>query len=99
MIRRPPRSTLFPYTTLFWKQRLMQAHLLRQQVVQNSEVFRLVHAEGDWMPSIIVDRYGEVLSIQTLSQGAEQIKPVLTELLIELFQPKAIVERNDSKVR
>src|SRR3989442_2025323 len=65
----------------FWRQRIEQAHKLRQQVVQNSEVFRLVHGEGDWMPSIIVDRYGEVLSIQTLSQGAEEVKPVLTELL------------------
>jgi 23S rRNA (cytosine1962-C5)-methyltransferase len=38
-------------------------------------------------------------SVQTLSQGSEQTKPVLTELLLELFQPKAIIERNDSKVR
>jgi len=83
----------------FWRQRIEQASQLRKQVVQNSEVFRLVHGEGDWMPSIIVDRYGEVLSIQTLSQGSEQVKPVLTELLLELFQPKAIIERNDSKVR
>jgi len=83
----------------FWRQRIEQARQLRQQVVQNSEVFRLVNGEGDWMPSIVVDRYGDVLSIQTLSQGAEQVKPVLTELLIEMFQPKAIVERNDSKVR
>jgi 23S rRNA (cytosine1962-C5)-methyltransferase len=83
----------------FWKQRLEQAWRLRQQVVQNSEVFRLVHGEGDWMPSIIVDRYGDVLSIQTLTQGSERVKPVLTELLLELFQPKVIVERNDSKVR
>jgi 23S rRNA (cytosine1962-C5)-methyltransferase len=83
----------------FWRQRIEQASQLRQRVVQNSEVFRLVHGEGDWMPSIIIDRYGDVLSIQTLSQGAEQVKPVLTELLLELFQPKAIVERNDSKVR
>jgi 23S rRNA (cytosine1962-C5)-methyltransferase len=83
----------------FWRQRIEQASQLRKQVVQNSEVFRLVHGEGDWMPSIIVDQYGEVLSIQTLSQGSEQVKPVLTELLLELFQPKAIIERNDSKVR
>jgi len=83
----------------FWRERIEQAAQLRQQVVQNSEVLRLVHSEGDWMPSIIVDRYGEVLSIQTLSQGAEQLKPVLTELLLERFQPRAIVERNDSKVR
>jgi len=83
----------------FWRQRIQQASHLRERVVQNSEVFRLVHGEGDWMPSIIVDRYGDVLSIQTLSQGSEQAKPVLTELLLELFQPKAIIERNDSKVR
>jgi 23S rRNA (cytosine1962-C5)-methyltransferase len=83
----------------FWRQRIEQASQLRQRVVQNSEVFRLVHGEGDWMPSIIIDRYGDVLSIQTLSQGAERVKPVLTQLLLELFQPKAIVERNDSKVR
>ena len=83
----------------FWRQRIERASQLRQRVVQNSEVFRLVHGEGDWMPSIIIDRYGDVLSIQTLSQGSEQVKPVLTELLLELFQPKAIIERNDSKVR
>ena len=83
----------------FWRQRLEQASQLRQQVVRNSDVFRLVHGEGDWMPSIVVDRYGEALSIQTLSQGAEQLKPVLKELLIELFDPQTIVERNDSKVR
>jgi 23S rRNA (cytosine1962-C5)-methyltransferase len=83
----------------FWRQRIEQASQLRQLVVRDSEVFRLVHGEGDWMPSIIVDRYGDVLSIQTLSQGSEQAKPVLTELLLELFQPKAIIERNDSKVR
>ena len=83
----------------FWRQRIQQASQLRQLVVRDSEVFRLVHGEGDWMPSVIVDRYGDVLSIQTLSQGSEQAKPVLTELLLELFQPKAIIERNDSKVR
>ena len=59
----------------------------------------MVHGEGDWMPSIIVDRYGDVLSIQTLSQGSELIKPILTDVLVEVFQPRAIIERNDSKVR
>jgi 23S rRNA (cytosine1962-C5)-methyltransferase len=83
----------------FWKQRIEQASQLRRRVVQNSEAFRLVHAEGDWMPSIIVDRYGDAFSIQTLSQGAEQIKGDLTDLLLGMFRPLVIVERNDSKVR
>lgn len=83
----------------FWKQRLEQAWQLRQRVVRSTGVYRLVHGEGDGLPSIIVDRYGDVLSLQTLSQGAEQIKPNLVGLLVELFQPQTVVERNDSKVR
>ncbi len=83
----------------FWVNRLQQACQLRQRVVTDSEVYRLIHGESDGFPSIIVDRYGEVLSIQTLSQGAEHLKPLLVELLVEFLRPKAIVERNDSKVR
>ena len=88
-----------PIERKFWANRLQQAWQLRQQVVTNSEVYRIIHGESDGFPSIIVDRYGEVLSIQTLSQGAEQIKPLLVELLLEFLSPKTIVERNDSKVR
>ncbi len=83
----------------FWQGRLEQARQLRLRVVSDSQVCRWVHGEGDGMPSIIVDRYGDVLCLQTLSQGAEQIKPILVELLIDMFRPPAIVERNDSKVR
>lgn len=83
----------------FWQRRLEQAWELRQRVVADTEMYRLVHGEGDGLPSIIVDRYGDVLSMQTLSQGAEQVKPILVDLLLELFKPSAIIERNDSKVR
>ncbi|HEX2521717.1 MAG TPA: class I SAM-dependent rRNA methyltransferase [Terriglobia bacterium] len=83
----------------FWKHRLEQAWELRQRVVADTEMYRLVHGEGDGLPSIIVDCYGNVLSMQTLSQGAEQAKPMLVELLLKLCQPRAIIERNDSKVR
>ena len=83
----------------FWTERLSQAWRLRQRVVSDTEVYRLVHGEGDGLPSIIVDRYGDVLSLQTLSQGAEQVKPLLTEILVEIFHPSCVIERNDSKVR
>jgi 23S rRNA (cytosine1962-C5)-methyltransferase len=83
----------------FWLNRLQRAFELRQRVVSDTEVYRLVHAEGDGLPSIIVDRYGETLSLQTLSQGAEQLKPVLVDILLEFFAPQTIVERNDAKVR
>jgi 23S rRNA (cytosine1962-C5)-methyltransferase len=88
-----------PIDRQFWLNRLQHAFELRRRIVSDTEVYRLVHAEGDGLPSIIVDRYGEVLSLQTLSQGADQIKPILVEILLELLAPQAIVERNDAKVR
>jgi 23S rRNA (cytosine1962-C5)-methyltransferase len=83
----------------FWILRLQQACRLRQKVVSGTEAYRLVNSEGDGLPSIVVDRYGDMLSLQTLSQGAESIKPMLVESLLELLNPKGILERNDSRVR
>src|SRR6202044_2130894 len=71
----------------------------RDRVVQDSDAFRLIYSEADLMPSVIVDRYGEYFSIQTLSQGSEKQKALIVDLLVELFSPKGIVERNDPKVR
>ena len=68
-------------------------------MVEHSTACRLVYSEGDLLPSIIVDRYDDYLVLQTLSQGAEQLKPLLVELLVELFSPKGILERNDPRVR
>jgi 23S rRNA (cytosine1962-C5)-methyltransferase len=58
-----------------------------------------VHGEGDGLPSVIVDRYGDYLAIQTLSQATDRLKPELVALLQELLQPKGILERNDPRVR
>jgi 23S rRNA (cytosine1962-C5)-methyltransferase len=88
-----------PIDRNFWLNRLRQAIELRQRVVSDTEVYRLVHSEADCLPSIVADRYGETLSLQTLSQGADQIKPILVDILRDLLTPKAIVERNDVKVR
>jgi 23S rRNA (cytosine1962-C5)-methyltransferase len=51
------------------------------------------------MPALVIDCYKDVLVLQTLCQGSEQIKPLLVEKLKEMFSPRAIVERNDSRVR
>lgn len=83
----------------FWRQRLRAAAAYRQQIVTGSNAYRLVYGESDLLPSIIIDRYADCLVLQTLSQGAEKIKPLLVDLLIELFKPRAIVERNDVKTR
>ncbi len=88
-----------PIQREFFAERLRRAAAYRKLVVENSEAYRLVYSEADLLPSIIIDRYGEYLVLQTLSQGAERVKPLLVELLVEIFAPKAILERNDPRVR
>ena len=88
-----------PVDRAFFTHRLRQAFAYRERVVENTEAFRLVYSEADLLPSLIVDRYGEYLVIQTLSQGAERHKNMLVEILIELLSPRGIIERNDPKVR
>ena len=88
-----------PIDRAFWRQRFVAAAALRERVVHDTDCYRLVYGEADLLPSLIVDRYGDYFSIQTLSQGTERQKPIFVELLNELFSPKGIIERNDPKVR
>jgi 23S rRNA (cytosine1962-C5)-methyltransferase len=83
----------------FFVERLRRAATFRQTVVENTEAYRLVYGEADQLPSVIVDRYGDYFVLQTLSQGSEKQKALLVEILVELFSPKGILERNDPKVR
>lgn len=83
----------------FFTNRLRRAAEFRERVVENSDSYRLVYGDGDLLSSVIVDRYGDYLAIQTLSQGAERLKNLLVEILVELFSPKGILERNDPRVR
>ena len=66
----------------WWRRRIRDAADSRQ-VGQETNAYRLIYSEGDLLPSIILDRYSDVLVLQTLSQGSEAIKPLLVELLIE----------------
>jgi 23S rRNA (cytosine1962-C5)-methyltransferase len=88
-----------PADRKFFTQRVQRAIAYRKAIVENSEAYRVVYSEGDLLPSLIVDRYGDYLVLQTLSQGTERHKEMLTDILVELLAPKGIVERNDPKVR
>ncbi len=83
----------------WWRARLRQSAVRRAPVARETNAYRLVYSEGDLLPSLIVDRYDDVLVMQTLSQGTEQLKGTLAGLLAEEFTPRAIVERNDARVR
>src|SRR5215210_3712982 len=83
----------------WWLGRLRAAAARRAGVGREAGAYRLVYSEGDLLPSLIVDRYGDVLVLQTLSQGTDALKGLFTELLVEEFAPRSIVERNDVRVR
>jgi 23S rRNA (cytosine1962-C5)-methyltransferase len=88
-----------PVDRAFFAERLRQAESYRNTIVENTDCYRLVHGEADQLPSVVVDRYGDYLVIQTLSQASENQKKVLTEVLVEMYSPKGVLERNDPKVR
>ncbi len=82
-----------------WTTRLAQALAFRDGLGIDATAYRLVHAEGDRLPSLVVDRYGDVLVLQSLSQGIEKHLPAIVEALVELAAPAGILARNDPKVR
>jgi len=86
-------------TSDFWRSRICAADSLRQQIVSGTNAYRLVYGESDFIPSLIVDRYDDCFVMQTLSQGADALKQTWIELLVEKYHPRAIIERNDSRVR
>ncbi len=83
----------------WWRGRLREAAARRAGIERGADAFRLVYSEGDLLPSLIVDKYADVLVMQTLSQGTEALKETLVELLVEEFTPRAVIERNDVRVR
>jgi len=83
----------------FWLARLAAAEKLREQVVRDATAYRLVYGESDLLPSLIIDRFGDCFVIQTLSQGMDALKQLWIELLAERYGPRAIIERNEARVR
>jgi 23S rRNA (cytosine1962-C5)-methyltransferase len=88
-----------PADAALWRRRLEGAIAFRESLAIDATAYRLVHAEGDLLPSLIVDRYGDYLVLQSLSQGVERLLPTITALLVDLVAPRGILARNDVKVR
>ena len=92
-------QTEAPIDREWWQKRILEAVARRSGINSQTNAYRLVYSEGDLLPSIIIDRYDDVLVLQTLAQGSENIKSLLVEVLVEHFKPRAVIERNDVKVR
>ena len=79
--------------------RLENALRYRASLALDATAYRLVHGEGDLLPSLIVDRYGDYVVVQALSQGSDRMLPEITSMLVELLSPSGVLARNDPKVR
>jgi len=84
----------------FFKERILRAARLRENYFKNlTNGYRLVNSEGDFIPGLIIDRYGEIFVIQILTAGIERVKGILMDILIEELSPKSIYERSDVEIR
>ena len=83
------------------RQRLTNAIRFREEVVRDSNAYRVVFSEADFLPGLIVDRYNDLLSLQVLTQAmdSEIVRGTVTEELSQQLQPRAIAERVDPKIR
>jgi 23S rRNA (cytosine1962-C5)-methyltransferase len=88
-----------PVSPEFFKDRILRSIGRRRNLLKDMGACRLVFGEGDLLPGMIVDRYRDYLVLQTLTNGAEAIKPFLIDILIEALGPAGILERNDVKAR
>jgi 23S rRNA (cytosine1962-C5)-methyltransferase len=82
----------------FFKERIATA-LARREKAFDKPYYRLVFGESDGLPGLVIDRFGEVLSVQITTAGIEQRKETLLAVLIELLNPAAIVLKNDNSQR
>jgi 23S rRNA (cytosine1962-C5)-methyltransferase len=83
----------------FLADRLRRAIEWRERVAEGAPACRLVHGEGDGLPSLVVDRYGDYLVVQTLSQATDRRKDEIVGALVERLAPRGVLERNDPRVR
>ena len=81
------------------RRRIESAAAFRQSLAIDATAYRLVHGEADLLPSLIVDRYGEYLVVQALSQAMDRRLPAVVSALSDLFRPRGILARNDPRVR
>jgi 23S rRNA (cytosine1962-C5)-methyltransferase len=83
------------------RQRITEATAYREPIVRDTDAYRVVFSEADFLPGLIVDRYNDILSVQILTQAmdAEIVRSTLISELTEKLHPASIVERVDPRVR
>src|SRR5580700_2583054 len=83
------------------RQRIADAVAYREPIVRDTNAYRVIFSQADFLPGLIVDRYNDILSMQILTQAmdAEAVRETLTSELTDRLHPSSIVERVDPRVR
>lgn len=93
------KTEIFPSVQLFIE-RIAIAKALRQSLLGDIEMCRLVFGESDLLPGLIIDKYSNYFAVQILSAGMELMKSEIVQALLEIFpETKGIIEKNDTKLR
>src|SRR6476661_1437788 len=96
LLDRDPDATI---DGAWWHRRLAQAIARRGGLDHGANAYRLVHGEGDGLPSLVVDRYDRWLVVQLMSAGLERFRHDIVAALTSLTQPAGILARNDVPLR
>lgn len=83
----------------FLRERIQKSHKYRRLFGFKEESYRLIFSESDFLPGLIVDKYGKCLVIQILTAGMERLKDLIVEILDKLLVPEVIILRNDAQPR
>jgi 23S rRNA (cytosine1962-C5)-methyltransferase len=96
---------IFEYADLvidqrFFRDRIAASRVMREQLVgQHSDSYRIINAEGDGLPGLIVDKYGDYLVLQSSTAGIDLLKETIVAALVAVFQPQGIYEKSRSATR
>ena len=84
----------------FFKERIFKGAALRERELKGkTNAYRLVNGEGDFLPGLIIDRYGDTFVLQCLTAGMDRLKNLVVEIMVKHFQPQSIYERSDVATR
>ena len=83
----------------FYEQRITSSLAHRRAIYPALQTFRTVYGESDFLPGLVVDKYGDYLALQMLSAGMDQRRALILEALQRVFAPKGVIARNDVAVR
>ncbi len=88
-----------PINREFFRKRILHAWEYRKRFLTDPEYCRLIYGEADYLPGLIIDKFGKYMVMQTLALGIDIHKETILSVLDELFTPEGIFERNDVPVR